>query len=195
LSNINFNDPEDLEIVIPFYTRKIKQIVVFYKQRRDKLKFTVERNKRKTTNYNVEQAIKDNIIDYIFDNSLFTTLNYSYSALYNQMHVQVDDLVDTFGAYLNLAPTPSNYGSASRQQKYTSDFNPITSYNNSNTLFNKVFLKELGVNFTVNVNLNYDPTCQPFNPIGYFITSKTINGVSPSQKNALKQELLQKFIN
>jgi uncharacterized glyoxalase superfamily protein PhnB len=201
LSNIDFNDPEDLEIVIPFYTRKLKEIIIFYKDRRDKLKFVIDKNKRKTTNLSIELAIKENIIDYLFDNASFYTLNYSNSALANNVEIEVEELVDTFGAYLNAAPTPSSYGGDLRQQYYTANRNDIDGDNIlsindylANTLFRNTFLKELGVAFTVNVNLTYDPVCSPNNPIGKFIDEKTKNGVTPADKQSLQTRLLEKYI-
>lgn len=201
LANIDFNDREDLEIVIPFYTRKLKEIITFYKDRRDKLKFVIEKNKRKTTNLSVELAIKENIIDFLFDNNTFHTLNYSHSALANDIEIEVEELIDTFGAYLNNEPTPSSYGGDLRQQFYTANRNDIngeeilsiTNYL-TNTLFRNTFLKELGVAFTVNVNLTYDPVCSPNNPIGKFIDEKTKNGVTPADKQSLQTQLLEKYI-
>lgn len=201
LSNIDFDDPEDLEIVIPFYTRKLKEIIIFYKDRRDKLKFVIDKNKRKTTNLSIELAIKENIIDFLFDNSTFHTLNYSHSALANNIEIEVEELVDTFGAYLNVAPTPSSYGGDLREQYYSANRNDINGDDIlsigdylSNTLFKNTFLKELGVAFTVNVNLTYDPVCSPNNPIGKFIDEKTKNGVTPADKQTLKTQLLEKYI-
>jgi hypothetical protein len=196
LSNIDFDDPEDLEIVIPFYTRKLKEVVSFYKDQRDKLKFAIEKNKRKTTNFSVELAIKENIIDFLFDNDTFRTLNQPYSAIATNVEIEVEELVDTFGAYLNVSPTPSSYGGEDRQQYITANRNDIESINNylTDKLFKNTFLKELGVIFTVNVNLEYDPVCSPNNPIGKFIEEKTRNGVTPSIKQALQTSLLEKYI-
>ena len=195
LANIDFKDPEDLEIVIPFYARKIKEIALLYKDRRDQVKFVVEKNKRKTTHYGIERAIKENIIDFLFQNPSFHTLNYSHSALSLVTDIEIEELVDTFGAYLNLAPTPSSYGSSVREEEYSSNFNEITFPEDlTKNIFKNVFFLELGVNFTINVNLNYDPTCQPSNPIGYFIDRKTVDGVSPDDLNKLRQRLLEKYV-
>lgn len=202
LSNIDFNDPEDLEIVIPFYTRKLKEIIIFYKDRRDKLKFVIEKNKRKTTNLSIELAIKENIIDFLFDNTTASTLNYSISTFTNNVEIEVEELVDTFGAYLNVSPTPVSYGESNLRQQYLSanrnDINgdeilSISTYL-TNNLFKNTFLKELGVAFTVNVNLTYDPICSPNNPIGNFIAANTQNGITPAIKQTLQVQLLEKYI-
>lgn len=201
LQNVNFDDPEDLEIIIPFYTRKIKEIVLFYKERRDKLKFVVERNKRKTTEFSIDRAAREIIIDYLFDSNTRSTLNIDIDTITADMQIDVEELIDTFGAYLDLSTPPPTYGSALRQEFFSSNLNEINadellslSESLRKNLFNNVFLKELGVAFTINVNLNYDPICTPSNPIGDFIESKTVNGVQPDTKQQLYQQLLEKYI-
>ena len=201
LQNINFEDPEDLEIVIPFYVKKIKEIILFYKSRRDKTKFVIEKNKRKTTDFAIERAIKENIIDYLFDSNTRSVLNLDIDQITNDLQIEVEELVDTFGAYLDLSKPPANYGSQSREDFFSSNLNEVNAddiigLTNSlkKTLFNNVFLKELGTAFTINVNLNYDPVCSPNNPIGYFIREKTFNGVPPDAQPALYKKLLEKYI-
>jgi hypothetical protein len=201
LQNVNFEDPEDLEIIIPFYARKIKEIVIFYKERRDKLKFVVERNKRKTTAFSIDRAAREIIIDYLFDSNTRSTLNIDIDTITDNMQIDVEELIDTFGSYLDLSSPPPSYGGALRQEFFTSNINEINadellslSESLRKNLFNNVFLKELGVAFTINVNLNYDPICSPSNPIGDFIESKTVNGVQPDTKQKLYQQLLEKYI-
>ena len=41
LSNIDYNDPTDLDVTIPFFSRKIVEICNFYKSKRDELKFKI----------------------------------------------------------------------------------------------------------------------------------------------------------
>lgn len=201
LQNINFNDKEDLEIVIPFYVKKIKEIILFYKERRDKIKFVVEKNKRKTTEFGIERAVKENIVDYLFDSTIRTTLKLDIPTITNDLIIDVEDLVDTFGEYLDLSNPPSEYGGQTREQFFTANYNEIVAddlldlQNSLNKiLFNNVFLTQLGVNFTINVNLNYDPVCSPANPIGEFIESKTVGGIQPNQKTQVYQALLEKYV-
>lgn len=201
LQNVNFDDPEDLEIIIPFYARKIKEIVLFYKERRDKLKFVVERNKRKTTEFSIDRATREVIIDYLFDSNTSSILNLNVDTIIQNLEIDVEELIDTFGSYLDLSSPPPAYGGNLREQFFTSNLNEINGEDILNIgeslrkyLFNNVFLKELGVAFTINVNLNYDPICQPNNPIGEFIKSKTIDGVQPDTKQKLYQQLLEKYI-
>jgi hypothetical protein len=57
LSTLDFNDPVDLDIAIPFYVEKIRQIIVFYKEKRDTTKYVIERNKLKGTEVSIELSL------------------------------------------------------------------------------------------------------------------------------------------
>ena len=35
LNNLDFTDPADLDVAIPFFTEKIRQVILFYKEKRD----------------------------------------------------------------------------------------------------------------------------------------------------------------
>ena len=47
LQKIDFTDPADLDIAIPFFANKLKEVALFYKKRRDESKYVIERNKLK----------------------------------------------------------------------------------------------------------------------------------------------------
>ena len=49
LSNINFNNSADLEIAAPFYIAKIKQILLYFAEKRDTYKIDLELSKNKGT--------------------------------------------------------------------------------------------------------------------------------------------------
>ena len=60
LQKIDFTDPADLDIAIPFFANKLKEVALFYKKRRDEGKYVIERNKLKGSTTGVEKAIFDN---------------------------------------------------------------------------------------------------------------------------------------
>jgi hypothetical protein len=204
LSNIDFSDPEDLEIAIPFFSRKIKEIVLLYKSSRDKLTFQVEKNKRKGTESSVQVALRDNIIRYLLNSDRFSSLNIDLSSVNENIKIQIDDLVDEYGGYFDLPTQPSasfDYGSTNRELFYSAntnsvdytDFIDLTEFLKKN-IFNQTFLTEIGKSFTINTNITYDPICQPDNPIGDFLEEQTVGGVTPEQYRQLRGDLIRKFI-
>lgn len=201
ISNIDFNDPNDLEIVIPFYSRKIKSIVEFYKTSRDKTKNVFLNYKRKGTLKGVESTIHTNILDFLFGNQILVDSGLDYTTIQQFLDVEVEELVDTFGEYFNLPETPRSYEPENRVNMYTSNYNVVDADVFLNfdsvllkSIFGKVFLKELGFGISINVNLSYDPFCSPNNPLGELIKRKTVGDVSPIDKIYYQQKLLEKFM-
>ena len=47
LQKIDFNDPADLDVAIPFFANRLKDIALFYKKKRDEGKYVIDRNKMK----------------------------------------------------------------------------------------------------------------------------------------------------
>lgn len=204
LSNIDFTDPEDLEIAIPFFARKIKEIVLLYKTSRDRVTFQVERNKRKGTESSVQVALRDNIIRYLLNSDRFASLNIDLSSVNSNIKIQIDDLVDEYGNYFDLPAQPSanfDFGGVNRETFYSAntnsvdyiDFIDLAEFLRKN-IFNLTFLTQIGKNFTINTNITYDPICQPDNPIGDFLEQRTVGGVTPEQYRQLRGDLIRKFI-
>lgn len=201
LANIDFSDPEDLEIAIPFFVRKIKDITLLYKSSRDQLTFQIEKNKRKGTPNSIEVAIRQNIIEFLFNNERFSSLNIPLSTVQSEIKIEIEDLVDTFQSYFNLKSTPPDYGGTLRQEFYSANVNDVDYANYidleeflKTNVFNNTFLTELGKSFTINVDLTYDAVCDPQNPIGDFLEEQTVGGVTPQDYNALRGDLVRRII-
>ena len=67
LEKINFNDPADLDVAIPFFANRLKDIALFYKKKRDEGKYVIDRNKLKGSSTGLEKAIFDNIYNFLFN--------------------------------------------------------------------------------------------------------------------------------
>ena len=204
LSNINFNDPEDLEIAIPFFSRKIKEIVLLYKSSRDKLTFQIEKNKRKGTESSVQLALRENIINFLQSSDRFASLNIELSSVNSNVKIKLDELVDTYGNYFDLPynpPADYNFGGVNRDELYTSNINDID-YRYfidldgflKKYVYDRVFIEELGKNFTINLDIAYDPVCDPTNIIGEYIEQISVAGITPESYRQLRERLVKKFI-
>jgi len=105
LSTLDFNNPVDLDVAIPFYTEKIRQVILFYKDKRDTAKFVIERNKIKGTALSVEKALFEKIYDYAFssqDTPTYSSLNYSLSTLQTYLKIDIQEFVDVYAEYFDL---------------------------------------------------------------------------------------------
>ena len=63
--NADFNDDSDLDIVIPFFIQKLKQISFYYKSKRQDVKNSLIRHNLKGSDFGVETIVKNIIYDYV----------------------------------------------------------------------------------------------------------------------------------
>lgn len=140
LSNIDFSDPQDMAIAIPFYSSKIAEICQFYTKKREKVQYKIEDNKIKGTITSIEKNIYNSIVDYIFidDNELpYSSIESSLSAVTDNLEIEIEEYFDTYSTYFNIDDSKdiSDYpdGGALRALYYTNNF--IDSVNNVEDLF------------------------------------------------------------
>lgn len=105
LSNIDFNDPQDLAIAIPFYSAKIAEICQFYVKKREQIKYKIEDNKIKGTKIGIEKNIFNTIVEYIIANSEqnpYSSASASLSSIINSLNIEIEELFDTYSDYFNI---------------------------------------------------------------------------------------------
>ena len=138
LSNIDFNNRNDLEIAAPFYTAKIKQVLLYFAEKRDTYKIDLQLAKNKGTIDGVESYLKTYIIETILgsDNPTFTNLQTPLSTISTQIQIEVEEGYDNFNDYFDLDPfkQPSFYNADGDRKSYfssntnTSDYNLFLDY-------------------------------------------------------------------
>lgn len=108
LSQLNFNDPLDLDLAIPFYSRKLIEIANYYNKKREENKYQVIKKKFLGTNNLLEQEIKNNIINYLesVDNG---DIYYDINQIKDDINVEVDELYDSYPLYFNQTPNDKIY--------------------------------------------------------------------------------------
>jgi len=191
LSSLDFKNPIDLDIAIPFYVEKIRQIILFYKEKRDIGKYAVDRNKIKGTQLSVEKILFDKIYDYIFsteDNPNYTAIGYSLSTLQTHLKIDIGEFVDVYGEYFDLPRTTDEFTRAN-----TNDIDASLFFDDPNSIFrNEIFLRE--VPLAVNTAINYDNICDPTNP-QLLLENDCLNksGLTTDQRIGLRRQLLRKY--
>ena len=65
LTQIDFNDKNDLRIVISYYSKKIRDIITYYNKKRNSLHFSAIKSKVKGTNINLQQTARELILDFL----------------------------------------------------------------------------------------------------------------------------------
>lgn len=208
LSNIDFNDPYDLDIIIPFYSKKIREVCDFYSQKREQLKFKVEKNKIKGIPLSLEKAVYETVTDVVFSDALEVG---SYQRLVNEndllqdLNIEVEELYDLYTNYLDNDPKESyetyDVKTELRKRLFTSNLNAIDAniFINfdkaiTNQLFEnvRVFLSELGRIFTINYDLNsVNLNCKPDEKLYDLVND---NKPKAERLVTLRRGLIKKYI-
>ena len=95
--NADFNDDSDLDIIIPFFIQKLKQISFYYGEKREDVKNSIIKYNLKGSNFGVESIIKKIIYEYV-DNNL-TSNREELSSFYENFDVSVSELYSETDAY------------------------------------------------------------------------------------------------
>ena len=191
LATLDFNNPVDLDVALPLYVEKIRQVILFYKEKRDTAKFVVERNKIKGTSLSVERALFEKIYDYVFtsqDTPTYSTLNYTLSTLQAHLKIDVQEFVDVYSDYFDLVDKNIPFTDVNRE-----DIQPELFFEDPYAIFkNRVFLTEIPI--AVNATVNFNSVCDPTNPLTLLLNDcENKDGVSLDQKAALKVAYLKKY--
>jgi hypothetical protein len=204
LNNIDYSDASDLDVAIPFLVEKIRQVILFYKNKRDEAKYSIERNKIKGTETSLEKGLYDNIYNYIFsaqDDPQYSTLGFTLSSISKYLTIDIEEYIDVYGSYfdLPLSEEESDFSAANGTLKeyYTSNYVPVdvklffTSSQYEEIFGSVAFLVEIPL--IANVSLKFDPVCDPTNPLTLLNNSK-VTGLTNSDLLVLKKKLLEKYL-
>lgn len=107
LAKLDFKKPADLDIAIPFFVEKIRQIIVFYKDRRSEAQYVVERNKVRGSGLSIEKAIFEKIYEYVFaaqDSPSYASLGITLSSIQSNLKINIEEFADVYGNYFDPPP-------------------------------------------------------------------------------------------
>lgn len=130
LQNIDFENNEDLEVAVPFFSTKIKEVLLYFAEKRDTYAIDLELAKNKGSIFGVNNYLKTTIIESIFASDRGPEIKpiIPLSAVSAQLQVEVEEGYDTFNNYFDLDPfeTPEFYFATGKRAKYfTSNTNIV----------------------------------------------------------------------
>lgn len=88
--NADFNNDSDLDIIIPFFVQKLKQISFYYKSKRQEVKSSLIKHNLKGSEFGVETIVKNIIYEYV--NTQLDTKRKELSSFYKNFDVSIIDL-------------------------------------------------------------------------------------------------------
>ena len=110
LTQIDFDDPYDLEVAMSFFSSKIRHIVSYYKKKRDILHYATVRTRVKGSNLGVEQAAKDLIVNFL-ENRDTANIDYDIADIKKNLSISLTEFFDNYSEYFNKEPDALEYGS------------------------------------------------------------------------------------
>ena len=114
LTQLDFNNKYDLQIAMSFFSKKIRNIISYYKKKRSTLHYSLTKSKIKGSNLGLEQASKDLIIDFL-ENSSTGDINYNINDIKNNLSISITEYYDNYSQYFNKQPDVNEYGANYRE--------------------------------------------------------------------------------
>lgn len=179
IATADFTDPQDLDIAIPFFSKKLTDICNFYAQKREQIKGKIQNLQKKGAASSAQQAIFDSLADHIAvsdDSNLVLNIpSIDIQRILSKMKIEIEELYDLYSNYLDNSPnlTFESYDVKSplRQQLYNANINTIDAdlFINFDSAIKKyifentnIFLQELGESFRIQYNIDtVDLNCKP----------------------------------
>jgi hypothetical protein len=108
LSKIDFTDPYDLDVAMSFYSNKIKELIQFYNEKRNNIKFSLLKNKIIGSNYGTEKNIIELTLSYLktYDDG---KILYDLDSIRKTLEIEIEELYDTTTTYFNQTPDVFKY--------------------------------------------------------------------------------------
>lgn len=133
--NSDFNDPQDLDVILPFFIKKLKSICLFYNKQRELVKSAPLQHNLKGSTLGLKNLIKKVIYDAVDTDTLDVGINTCtfppITAVAQNLSVYVEELYDTYDKYYNISPNSSfvdvSSGSSIRNALSSSNINSIDS--------------------------------------------------------------------
>jgi hypothetical protein len=116
IKNLNYNDPRDLTLVVPFFAKKIKDVCLYFVNLRSTARTAVIQYNLKGSNYGIETTLYNLFANALNANDItddIATLNLSISSIKNNTTFEIEDIYDLYPSYYDVNPTATanDYGS------------------------------------------------------------------------------------
>lgn len=124
ISNVDFTDKNDAEVAVPFFASKIKQIILYFAEKRNTYAYDLQLAKNKGSITGVENFVKSSIRDILFSNRELTTTPLSSI----EPHVKIEEGYDRFNDYFDIDPTQNSqtyFAEGNRDKYFSSNVNGV----------------------------------------------------------------------
>lgn len=198
IAHIDWNDKKQVKALIPFYARKIKDICEFYRNKRNTVALTFNRNNYKGSRQSIEQIIYEKLVDYLFNNR---NLSVQISDIQKDLIISIDNYIDTFSEYFDI-PRGNSYSSGRSSFMIEANMNQVEadSYLRieeviSDMIYSgNVYLEEIPLIAQLALDLNQQCVGDMLVLKNTLIAGQTINLIPLTEQVELRRKLWQKYL-
>tara|TARA_R110000824_G_scaffold356721_2_gene543975 strand:- start:19437 stop:22436 length:3000 start_codon:yes stop_codon:yes gene_type:complete len=109
LTQLDFTDPYDMEIAMSFYSSKIRDIISYYKKKRQTLHYATTKAKVKGSSLGAQRAAIDLVINFL-ENRSTAAKDYDIEKIKRDLSISLTEYFDNFSQYFNRSPKAGDYG-------------------------------------------------------------------------------------
>lgn len=109
LQYLDFDDNNDLTIAISFFSKKLREIIEYYRLERVNLHNASNKVKTKTSNFNVVKSAYSTVLNFL-DNREDSSIDYEFSTIKNDIRISLTEYFDVYTSYFNQEPDETKYG-------------------------------------------------------------------------------------
>lgn len=102
LSTIDLDDNDDIKIASSFYSKKLKDIIKYYKVKRELVKYDLTKYKLKGSSFGTVRNIKELLITHLSNRD--DLIDYDIDKIRSAIEVDIQELYDGYSEYLNQVP-------------------------------------------------------------------------------------------
>lgn len=161
LTNLDITNAHEADLLIPFYINKINDITEYFIEKRDNIKFAIQKNATSNSKQGIIQQLKTFIIDQIQHNNTFQEIDdYTLDTLTTNLEVDIQEKYDTFSFNYDVSPDSKSSDYIIKNELYKKyfnnnvlDFNKLDFVDEQSYILQvlkeyPVFIKEFGFSFS-----------------------------------------------
>ena len=109
LQHIDLNDNNDVAIAVSFYSKKLREVIEYYKGERVELFNASKKAQTKTSNFNVVKSAYKTVLNFL-DNREDSLIDYQFDSIKEDINITLTEYFDVYTSYFNQEPSETDYG-------------------------------------------------------------------------------------
>ena len=109
LQYLDFDDNNDIAIAISFFSKKLREIIEYYRLERVNLNNASNKVKTKSSNFNVVKSAYSTVLNFL-ENREDASIDYNLNSIKENINITLTEYFDVYTSYFNQEPDERDYG-------------------------------------------------------------------------------------